>query len=121
MATATKNTQAFESFDIKRLEHLPYDELLDRANNLNKLYISLDGGVRRRKPRESYTVGATFRVLKSRTPHGQWEASLKKIGLIPRSVQRLMYVAKGVDEFSLDVEDFSSTDEIIDYIRSLRG
>ena len=47
MATATKNTQAFESFDIKRLEHLPYDELLDRANNLNKLYISLDGGVRR--------------------------------------------------------------------------
>ncbi len=118
---ATKNTQAIESFDIKLLEHLSYDELLDRANNLNKLYISLDGGVRRRKPGESYIVGATFRVLKSRTPHGQWEATLKEMGLVPRSVQRLMYVANGVDDFSLDVEDFSSTDEIIDHIRSLRG
>ena len=120
MATATKNTQAFASFDIGRLERLPYDELLDYANDLSELYASLDGGVRRRTPGESYIVGATFRVLRSRTPHGQWEATLKERGLIPRSIQRLMYVADGVDDFNLDVEDFSFQDEIIDYIRSLR-
>ena len=121
MATATKNTQAFASFDIERLEHLSYDELRGHANDLSKLYTSLDGGVRRRTPGESYIVGATFRVLRSRTQHGQWEATLKEMGLIPRSIQRLMYIADGVDEFNLDVEDFSFQDEIIDYIRSLRG
>ena len=93
MATATKNTQAFAPFDIERLEHLSYDELRDYANDLSKLYASLDGGVRRRKPGESYIVGATFRVLKPRTPYGLWEISLKEMGLIPRSIQRLMYVA----------------------------
>ena len=121
MTTATKNTQAFESFDIKRLEHLSYDELREYANNLSKLYASLDGGVRRRTPGESYVVGATFRVLRSRTPYGLWEASLKEMGLIPRSIQRLMYIADGVDDFNLDVEDFSFQNEIIDYIRFLRG
>ena len=121
MATATKNTQAFASFDIERLEHLPYDEVYDYAKNLGTLYESLDGGVRRRKPGESYIVGATFRVLKSRTPYGLWEISLKEMGLIPRSIQRLMYVADGVDDFNLNVEDFSFTNEIIDHIRYLRG
>ena len=121
MATATKNTQAFASFDIERLKHLSDDELRDYANDLSKLYASLDGGVRRRTPHEAYIVGATFRVLKSRTPHGQWQASLKEMRLKSRTIQRLMYVAKGVDYFNLDVEVHSSTDEIIDYIRSLRG
>lgn len=118
---AIKNTQAFASFNIERLEHLSYDELRDYANDLSKLYASLDGGVRRRTPHEAYIVGATFRVLKSRTPHGQWEISLKEMRLKPRTIQRLMYVAKYVDYFNLDVEAHSSTDEIIDYIRSLRG
>ncbi len=120
MAT-TKNTQAFESFDI---EQLSYDELLDYANNRHKLYASLDGGERHRTPEESYIVGATFRVLRSRTPHGQWEASLKEMRLIPRSIQRLMYIADGVDDFNLHDELVFSTStdkEIIAYIRSLRG
>ncbi|MCY3872259.1 MAG: hypothetical protein OXG87_22150, partial [Gemmatimonadetes bacterium] len=77
MTTATKNMQGFEFFDIERLEHFSYEELREYANDLSKLYASLDGGVRRRTPGESYIVGATFRVLRSRTPHGQWEASLK--------------------------------------------
>ncbi|MCY3680367.1 MAG: hypothetical protein OXH16_03160 [Gemmatimonadetes bacterium] len=121
MTTATKNTQGFEFVDIERLEHFSYEELRDYANYIGELYESLDGGLRHRKPDESYNAGAIFRLLRSRTPYGQWETTLKEMGLVPRSIQRLMYIADGVDEFNLDVEDFSFQDKIIDYIRSLRG
>ncbi|MCY3681246.1 MAG: hypothetical protein OXH16_07605 [Gemmatimonadetes bacterium] len=48
MTTATKNTQRFEFVDIERLEHFSYEELREYANDLSKLYASLDGGVRHR-------------------------------------------------------------------------
>ena len=118
MTTTTENTQGFEVLDIEQHEHLSDDELREYAN---KLYASLEGGVRRRTPGESYVVGATFRVLRSRKPYGRWKAYLEKMGLIPRSIQRLMYIADGVDEFNLDAEDFSFQNDIIEHIRSLRG
>ena len=121
MTTATKNTQGFEFLGIEQLEHLSDEELRDYANNIGELYESLGGGLRHRKPGESYIVGVTFRLLRSRTPYGQWEATLKGLGLVLRSIQRLMYIADGVDEFNLDAEDFSFQNDIIDHIRSLRG
>ena len=121
MTTTTKNTQGFEFLGIEQIEHLSDEELRDYANNIGEFYESLGGGLRHRKPGESRIVGATFRLLRSRTSYGQWEDTLKGMGLVPRSIQRLMYIADGVDEFNLDAEDFSFQNDIIDHIRSLRG
>ena len=106
---------------MKQIEHLSYEELRDYANNIGEFYESLGGGLRHRKPGESYIVGVTFRHFRSQTRYGQWEDTLKRMGLVPRSIQRLMYIADGVDEFNLDAEDFSFQNDIIDHIRSLRG
>ena len=41
--------------------------------NIGEFYESLGGGLRHRKPGESYKVGVTFRLLRSITHYGQWE------------------------------------------------
>ena len=41
--------------------------------NIGEFYESLGGGLRHRKPGESYIVGVTFRLLRSITHYGQWE------------------------------------------------
>lgn len=118
MATATKNTQTFASFDIERKEkNMDFKRASDKE--LQDFVKSL-GRVRRRTVCEDYALGVALKELRSRSWHGSWQFDQKALEIHERSIQRFIKRVDLVDEFQVNIECFKSTAELDRHLDNLR-